>query len=159
MEIKIQPLAQDTFAPFGEILHAIGEPTKRINRGMCARYHDVANLDFTDGRAGISIFAAKAVRLPLSLDMVERHPDGSQAFLPLMSCNFLVVVAADVDGIPISPQAFITAGGQGVNYHRGTWHGVLTPVDKEATFAVVDRIGPGDNLQEYWFDSPYTIDH
>lgn len=157
MEIQTQSLGTDAFAPFGEVLQAAGETVKHINRGMCTRYHDVANLDFSDGRAGISMFDAKAYSLPLSLDMVERHPDGSQAFLPLNDRPFLVVVATDQNGIPNDPQAFITNGRQGVNYHRGTWHGVLTPLDESALFAVVDRIGDGSNLQEYWFDTPYRI--
>jgi ureidoglycolate lyase len=157
VEIQTQPLGIDAFAPFGEVLQAAGNTVKHINRGMCTRYHDIANLDFSDGRAGISIFDAKAYTLPLTLEMVERHPEGSQAFLPLNDRPFLVVVATDQNGIPSDPQAFVTSAGQGVNYHRGTWHGVLTPLDENAVFAVVDRIGDGSNLQEYWFDTPFMI--
>ena len=128
-----------------------------INQGLCGRYNDRARLDFSDGRAGISLFQAIPRELPLLLDMVERHPDGSQAFVPMTFQPFLVVVAADQGGTPARPLAFLTAPGQAVNYHRGTWHGVLTPLHTPGLFAVVDRIGDGSNLEECWFDNPYTV--
>ncbi|MBB5515121.1 ureidoglycolate lyase [Rubricella aquisinus] len=156
--IRIAPLTADAFAPFGDVLDVSGAPDKIINQGLCGRYHDRAVLDFGTGRAGISLFDAEPRRLPLTLEMVERHPDGSQAFLPMSHEPFLVVVAPDVNGQPGPPRAFLTTAGQGVNYHRGTWHGVLTPLHAPGLFAVVDRIGAGDNLEEFWFDRPYLID-
>lgn len=152
-----EPLTAAAFAPFGDVLMATGAPDKLINRGKCGRFHDLARLDFGDGRAGISIFVAEPCALPLTLEMVERHPQGSQAFLPLSGEPFLVVVAPDAGGAPGLPRAFVTAPGQGVNYCRGTWHGVLTPLTGPQHFAVVDRIGPGENLQEHWFDAPHSI--
>jgi len=94
----------------------------------------------------------------LSLQMVERHPDGSQAFVPMSLEPFLVVVAHDDAGVPKDPKAFVTAPGQAINFHRGTWHGVLTPLTKPGLFAVIDRIGVGANLQEHWFDTSYIIE-
>ncbi|WGW05974.1 ureidoglycolate lyase [Tropicibacter oceani] len=155
--IAIQPLTAQAFAPFGDVLDVAGDPDKLINQGMCGRYHDRAKLDFSDGRAGISLFKAIPRDLPLKLDMVERHPDGSQAFLPLSQEPFLVVVAPDQGGVPGLPLAFRTAPGQGVNYHRGVWHGVLTPLSQPGLFAVVDRIGDGPNLQEHWFKDAILI--
>ena len=96
--------------------------------------------------------------MPLKLDMVERHPDGSQAFIPMSEHPFLVVVAPDAGGVPGQPQAFRTEVGQVINFHRGTWHGVLTPLHAPGLFAVVDRIGPGSNLEEHWFEEPYIIE-
>ena len=96
--------------------------------------------------------------LPLSLAMVERHPLGSQAFIPMSEASFLIVVADDDGGVPRNPRAFLTAVGQAINFHRGTWHGVLTPLSEPGLFAVVDRIGEGNNLEEHWFDAPYTIE-
>lgn len=96
--------------------------------------------------------------MPLTLEMVERHPQGSQAFVPMSHDPFLVVVATNRDGVPVEPQAFVTAAGQAINFHRGTWHGVLTPLYAPALFAVVDRIGAGDNLQEHWFETAYIIE-
>ena len=156
--IHTEPLTADAFAPFGDVLEAVGAPDRIINQGHCGRFHDKALLDFSNGRAGISLFRADARALPLMLDMVERHPQGSQAFLPMTADPFLVIVAPDADGEPGSPRAFLTKPGQGVNYHRGTWHGVLTPLHPPGLFAVVDRIGDGANLEEYWFDTPFTVD-
>ena len=155
--IKIEPLTADAFAPFGDVLDVSGEPDKIINQGLCGRYHDRAVVDVTDGKAGISLFNAQVRELPLVLDMVERHPDGSQAFLPMSFDPFVVVVAPNMDGKPGQPRAFLTFAGQGVNYHRGTWHGVLTPIHAPGLFAVVDRIGDGANLEEHWFETPFTI--
>jgi ureidoglycolate lyase len=152
--IVIQPLTAAAFAPFGDILDCSGAPDKLINQGLCGRYHDRAKLDFSDGRAGISIFHAQLRTFPMRLDLVERHPEGSQAFLPLDSVPFVVVVAPDVNGKPGRPLAFVTQPGQGVNYHRGVWHGVLVPVAGNGIFAVVDRIGSGANLEEHPFDDP-----
>lgn len=156
--IAIEQLTATAFAPYGDVIEAVGTPSKIINRGMCGRFNDLARLDFgPGGRAGISMFEGKPYALPLTLDMVERHPLASQAFLPLSRDPFLVVVARDSSGRPVEPRAFVTAPGQGVNYHRGTWHGVLTPLTGPALFAVVDRIGDGDNLEEHWFAEPFTI--
>lgn len=121
------PLTPEAFAPFGDVLDTTGAPDKMINQGLCGRYHDRATLDFSDGQAGISIFDAEARSLPLTLDMVERHPDGSQAFIPISRAPYLVVVAPDAGGQPGTPLAFIAQPGQGVNYHRNTWHGVCAP--------------------------------
>ncbi|WP_170582843.1 ureidoglycolate lyase [Ruegeria arenilitoris] len=155
--IPIAPLTAQAFAPFGDVLEVSGTPDKIINQGQCGRYHDRAVLDFADGRAGISLFDANPRALPYQLDMVERHPQGSQAFIPMTHQPFLVIVAPDEDGIPGRPQAFVTQPGQAVSYHRGTWHGVLTPLHAPGLFAVVDRIGSGANLEEHWFDTPYEV--
>ncbi|QDC08593.1 ureidoglycolate lyase [Oceanicola sp. D3] len=155
--VPIAPLTAEAFAPFGDVLEATGPADKIINQGLCGRYHDRAQLDFADGRAGISLFDAQPRSLPMALEMVERHPEGSQAFLPMSHAPFLVIVAPDEGGRPGRPVAFQTAPGQGVNYHRGTWHGVLTPLSAPGLFAVVDRIGPGENLEEYWFAEPYEV--
>lgn len=157
--IKVQPLTVAAFAPFGDVLDASGMPDKIINQGKCGRYHDRATLDFTDGHAGISIFKGDKRTLPLILDMVERHPMGSQAFVPMSADPFLVVVATDDAGTPSDPQAFVTQPGQAINFHRGTWHGVLTPLHEPGLFAVIDRIGDGVNLEEHWFDTPFTIEN
>ena len=156
-DILIEPLHAAAFAPFGDVLETSGDPDKMINQGLCGRYHDRAVMDFADGRAGVSLFDAEPRALPLVLDMVERHPEGSQAFLPMTEHAFLVIVAPDDGGVPGHPRAFQSAPGQGVNYHRGTWHGVLTPLHAPGLFAVVDRIGGGANLEEHWFDTPYRV--
>jgi ureidoglycolate lyase len=155
--IPLEPLTRAEFAPFGEVLEASGDPDRIINQGLCGRFHDLATLDMIDGRAGLSLFRSEARVLPYRLEMVERHPMGSQAFLPMTPDPFLVIVAPDEGGKPGRPRAFRTAPGQGVNYARNAWHGVLTPLIAQGLFAVVDRIGPGDNLEEHWFETPYTV--
>ena len=139
------------------MLDCAGAPDKLINQGACERFHDRARLDFSDGRAGLSLFRAAPRALPYRLEMVERHPLGSQAFLPLSADPFLVVVAGDRDGVPDRPRAFMSHPGQGVNYHRGTWHGVLTPLAAPGLFAVVDRIGDTPNLEEIRLETQYVV--
>jgi ureidoglycolate lyase len=156
--IHAEPLTAAAFAPFGDVLEALGDPDRIINQGLCGRYHDRARLDFgPDGRAGLSLFKAEPRALPYQLDLVERHPDGSQAFIPMSLTSFLVIVAPDDDGRPGQPRAFLTEPGQGINLHRGTWHGVLTPLEAPGLFAVVDRIGSTPNLEEHWFETPWTV--
>ena len=156
-QILTEPMTATAFAPFGDLLDCAGDPDKLINQGLCGRYHDRASLDFADGRAGISLFKAELRSLPYTLDLLERHPLGSQAFVPMSHDPFLVIVAPDDDGKPVTPRAFLTQAGQAINFHRNTWHGVLTPLSGTGLFAVIDRIGDGTNLQEHWLDTPYEV--
>lgn len=155
--IVAQPLTTEAFAPFGDVLDCAGEPDKLINQGLCGRFHDRAQIDVHDGRVGISLFKAEPRSLPYDLAMMERHPEGSQAFIPMSEHGFLIIVAADAGGKPGTPVAFLSAPGQAINFYRNTWHGVLTPLHSPGLFAVVDRIGGGDNLEEHWFEEGYTI--
>lgn len=157
--LKAQPLTADAFQPYGEVLEAVGDPDKLINSGLCGRFHDRAQLDFgPGGRAGISVFHGEVRAWPIAVELVERHPDGSQAFISMMGDPFLMVVAADKNGTPDTPRAFVAAPGQGINFHRNVWHGVLTPLHAPGLFAVVDRIGETPNLEEHWFDTPFTVE-
>ena len=152
--IRIEPLTPAAFAPFGDVLDATGD-FRLINAGLCQRHHDRAQLDFgPDGRAGISIFKAEPRALPYSFDLIERHPDGAQAFLPMSEHPFLVIVSP---GPAAAPCAFLTNGAQGINLHRGTWHGVLTPLHPPGLFAVVDRIGPTPNIEEHRYTDPWIV--
>ncbi len=155
--IEIQPISAEAFRPFGDLIDTSGAPDKMINQGFCVRYHDRAQMDFADGRAGLSLFNAEPRSLPLKLEMMERHPEGSQAFIPMSEHGFLVIVAIDLGNLPGQPLAFETEPGQAINFHRGTWHGVLVPLSAPGLFAVVDRIGSGANLQEHWFEIPYEV--
>lgn len=155
--VSIEPLTAEAFQPFGDVLDISGAPDRMINQGLCGRYHDRARLEFLDGRAGVSLFNAEPRTLPYQLEMVERHPDGSQTFIPMTQKPFLVIVAPDTAQGPGLPRAFRTAPGQAINFLRNTWHGVLTPLTAPGLFAVVDRIGPGANLEEFWFDEPYLV--
>jgi len=151
--LHIEPLTQAAFAPFGEVLDATGD-FRPINHGLCKRHHDRATIDVADARPGISIFHAEARALPYTFDLIERHPEGSQAFIPMTQHPFLVIVATGPDATPL---AFITNGAQGINLFRGTWHGVLTPLHAPGLFAVVDRIGTTPNLEEFRYANAFTV--
>lgn len=156
-ELRCQPLSAAAFAPFGDVLDCSGAPDKIINAGQCRRFHDRAKLDFADARGGISLFKATPRSFPCTLDLMERHPEGSQAFVPMSEHPFLVTVAPDENGRPGTPLAFLTGPGQAINFHRGVWHGVLTPLELPGLFAVVDRIGDTPNLEEFLLDPPYIV--
>lgn len=154
-----RPLTREAFAPFGEVLDTDWPNHFAINNGRCERYHDLAPVE-AEGPAArvlISIFKGTPYEMPLKLGMVERHPLGSQAFMPLSPAPFLVVVCPDGNGGPGEPQAFLTAPGQGVNYRRNTWHAVLTPIGAPQDFLVVDRGGEGSNLEEFFFEKPWLV--
>ena len=157
--VRIQPLTREAFAPFGQVIERDGAPNFPINAGKCTRYHDLAKIETTgeQARPMISLLRGEPYALPLELGMVERHPLGSQAFVPLTDFPFLVVVAEETEGGPGEPIAFRTAPGQGVNIDRNVWHGILTPLDGVSDFAVVDRGGEGVNLEEHFYEVPFLI--
>lgn len=163
--ISARPLTATSFSRYGDVLETDGDPDTLINQGNCGRWHDLARLDFGTGRGGISIFSARSCMLPYRLEMLERHPLGSQAFIAMAGSAFLVIVAADAAGRPVDIEAFIAAPGQGVNLLANTWHGVLTPLAEQADsplpmamFAVMDRVaGEGSNLEEYWLETPLLV--
>lgn len=157
--ISIQPLTRAAFAPFGEVIERDGAAHFPINAGKCMRYHDLATVETAGqaARALISLLRGEPYALPLTLDMVERHPLGSQAFIPLSGNGFLVVVAEETEHGPAAPLAFRTAPGQGVNIRRNVWHGILTPLDTVTDFVVVDRGGDGVNLEEHFYPAPFRI--
>ena len=157
--IDIRPLTREAFAPFGDVLETDGAPSFPINAGKCVRYHDLAKVETTGKKARpmISLLRGEPYPLPLELNMVERHPLGSQAFIPLSEHPFLVVVAEETADGPGQPIAFRTAPGQGVNIGRNVWHGILTPLEGISEFAVVDRGGEGINLEEHFYKTPFLI--
>ena len=155
--LRVRPLTREAFAPWGDVLEATGAPDRRINAGRCARYHDRARLDFAR-RGGISVFRSQLVTLPYEVALLERHPRGSQAFLPMSPSRFLVIVADAQGEAPAAPRAFLAGPGQGVNLRRDVWHGVLAPLDGEGLFAVIDECGDGDNLVEWRPPQPWRVE-
>lgn len=146
--LPIEPLSADCFAPFGEVIEASGE-CLTINAGFARRFNDRCSVDVAPegGQTNLSIFLAKARSLPLAITMMEQHPLGSQAFMPMQDAPWLVVVCAD-PADPASFRAFSCSGRQGVNYARNTWHFPLITFGEGDRFLVVDRKGPGLNLVE-----------
>ncbi len=121
------------------------------------RDRDIARWQSPNARVLISMVRGTPYEMPLKLTMVERHPFGSQAFIPLSPRPFLVVVCHDTKDGPGEPHAFLAGPGQGINYRRNLWHGVLTPIGEEQDFIIVDRGGEGSNLEEFYFSRPYEI--
>ena len=147
-QIRIEPLTAEAFATFGDVLAPKSAPDRMINAGRCERHHALATVERHGGEAIISIFRSDPVSLPYECTLLERHPLGSQAFMPMGQGPWLSVVAPDVGGRPGTPRGFLVPSGVGVNLRAGIWHGVLTPLDHAADFLVVDREGDGVNLQE-----------
>lgn len=155
--LKATPIYGDAIIGLAELIDASGTPDKLINQGRCGRFHDLATLDI-EGDAGISVFKSESFSMPFKVEMMERHPYGSQAFLPMQEGEYLIVLAEDKDGAPHAPRAFIAGPGQGVNIGRNVWHGVLCPLSMPGLFVVVDRVTDRPNLEEHWFDEPFVIE-
>lgn len=161
LNLQAQPLTADAFAPFGEVIDRRIAKSFPINGGRTQRYHDLARVEALGegSRALISIFVSQPVQVPLVLGFLERHPKGSQAFIPMHGERFLIVVAPPGDTIdPDSVRAFVTDGRQGVNYRAGTWHAVQSVLDREGEFLVIDRGGPGHNCDEYPLEVRVALD-
>ncbi|AUT68077.1 MULTISPECIES: ureidoglycolate lyase [Paraburkholderia] len=148
--LAIEPLTREAFAPFGDVIELEGAKQIPINLGTTIRYHDLANVDITDegGRTLVNLFRGQPRALPFEITMMERHPLGSQAFIPLNDKPYLVVVAPAGELDESKIRAFVTSGWQGVNYAKGVWHHPLLALGEVSDFIVVDRGGDGHNLNE-----------
>lgn len=157
--VRVEPLTRAAYAPFGQVIEIAGAEHFPINNGMTERYHDLARIELAGeaARPLVSIARGKPYELPLTLKMVERHPLGSQAFHPLLGRTFLSIVCPDEHGRPGTPRAFRASGGQGVNMARNVWHAVLTPLEAESDFLLIDRGGAGNNLEEFFFEEPWLV--
>ena len=160
LELKAEPLTADAFAPFGDVIDARTSPSFPINAGRTQRHHDLAKVETLGENAHtlINIFVSQPITLPLELTFLERHPQGSQAFMPLHQERFIVVVAPPGENInPADVHAFVTDGHQGVNYHAGVWHAIQSVLDREGEFLVVDRGGEGNNCDEFSLAMTITL--
>jgi ureidoglycolate lyase len=158
--LKIQPLTQDAFAPFGKVIEADPVSMRYINGGTTERYHALTEVEAVgeDAKVIINLFRGSPRAFPYAVGMMERHPFGSQSFSPLDDRPWLVVVAEDEGGKPGRPQVFRAGGRQGVNYRRNVLHHPLIAVGAVSDFLVVDRLGGGVNLEESFFDTPFIIE-
>ncbi|MDB2515395.1 ureidoglycolate lyase [Candidatus Pelagibacter bacterium] len=146
--IKPKAINKKNFKKFGDMITTDDIKPLEINDGYAKRYDGVANLDAKkdNGESIISIFSALKRSFPMKIDMMEKHPLGSQAFIPMKETTFLAFVAPkgakpDLDKV----EAFIIPKGIGVNYKAGIWHFPLIATE-DMNFLVVDRKGSGDNL-------------
>lgn len=156
--VVLEPLSAQAFTPYGDVIDESGEPDLIINDGLCARFHNLACINISEGRVGVSLFDSETVTLPYALEMVERHPFGSQAFLPAGDAVAIITVAEDRGGTPVHLRAFLSKRRQGFNIHKNVWHGVLAPL-YEGRFFVIDRVGEGTNLETYRFETPMNVTH
>lgn len=155
------PLTRENFAPFGDVIEASDAVRHYpINAGNTERYHDLATVDVgAGGRAIVSIFRGQPRELPFVVEMMERHPVGSQAFVPMSGRPYLVVVApAESAPAAADLQAFVACADQGVNYAPGVWHHPLLALGDVSDFLIVDRDGPGHNCDEVMLDEARVIE-
>ena len=165
--LAIEPLTKAGFAPFGVVIERAGAEIRMINEGTTTRYHALSQVDVAAGGGMpiLSIFAGTPRPAPIAVSMMERHPLGSQAFMPLSDHDWLVVVAPtnaddsapDFDGL----RCFQVRGDQGVSYAPNVWHHPLL-VCQQQDFLIADRAGPDGelasvNLQEHWEDAPVAV--
>ncbi len=167
-ELQLQPLTQMAFAPFGEVIEAVGEASYWINDQQTERFHALSLATASPAlnqqgavNVGMSIFRNQVVlHLPAAIHMLERHPLGSQAFMPLAGQSFVIVVAKPLNEVqPDEAEiyAFLSNGRQGVNYHAGVWHHPLMTLEAPSDFLVVDRIGKGHNCDVHQLSQPVVI--
>ena len=148
--IIIQPklISKENFKKFGDMITTSGIKPLEINDGYAKRFDGIANLNTKkdNGESTISIFSALKRSFPMKVDMMEKHPLGSQAFIPMKETVFLAFVAPEGDEPDLNKiESFIIPNGIGVNYNAGVWHFPLIATE-DMNFLVVDRLGDGDNL-------------
>ena len=153
--IPLEPLTRAAFVPYGDVVDAQGVAQIQINQGFAERCNGLARVDVAadGGEVNISLFVAQPRVEPVSIQLMERHPLGSQLFYPLQNRPWLIVVCDDPNDTT-SFRAFTASGRQGVNYARNIWHHPLLVHDPDSRFIVVDRRGAGINLVEV----PITVD-
>ena len=161
MKVEIRPLTRSDFAAYGDVLETAGATHYPINEGTAERFHDLARVDVESGggRVLINIFIGQKQPRPIIIKMMERHPLGTQCFMPLREQSYLVVVAdGETAPEPGSLRAFLVRGTQGVNYYRNVWHHPLLVLEADSPFLVIDRGGEGNNLEEAYFPEPAVLD-
>ena len=158
--LQPQPLTKERFSPYGDVIESVVDRKAAMNAARFERFDDLCSIDMTDGgRVAVSIARCRvATSLPYRFDMVERHPLGSQAFVPLTPCKMVVVVAPPEESVEASElRAFVTNGRQGINYHRGTWHMPLIAFDAGQEFLIIDRAGDVPNCDEHSLDEAVML--
>lgn len=151
--IALEPLTAQAFAPYGKVIEADPATAVEINTGFTTRFHALAQTEVGEGQAILSIFRGRP--RPMTVAMVERHPLGSQAFMPLNGQKWVAVVADTPD--LKSCRAFLCEGHQGLQYATNIWHHPLLVIGDAQDFLIVDRAGEGDNLEEVFFDTSAKI--
>ena len=159
--IKPIEINKSNFAPYGDLISTENITPIDINAGYAIRFDNLADLNTSkdNGKTILSIFSALKRTFPMKIDMMEQHPLGSQAFIPMKETTFLSFVAPlgktpDIDKI----QSFIIPPNHGVNYKAGIWHFPLISTE-DTNFLVIDRKGKGENLIIHKFEKEKIILH
>ncbi len=151
MELEAIPLTKAQFAPFGQVIELEDAETITINQGLTTRFHDLFEIDTDEqgGRTIVNVFRTQPLSFPHRVTLMERHPLGSQAFIPIDQEPFLVLVAQPGDKVSANDlRLFRTNGRQGVNFYKNTWHHFQIGCGRTRDFIVIDRGGVGENLEE-----------
>jgi ureidoglycolate lyase len=159
--LNLKPLTSDAFAPFGEVIQKQGHYPEEINYGQTRKYANLASIDTSDegGETAVHIYRSRPISLPFRVELMENHPLGSQAFVPLHNRPFLLVVAPPAEQLEFkSIQGFFTNGEQGVNFHKGVWHHYQISLDEISDYLVIDRGGPGNNRIEHHLEKNLFIE-
>ena len=161
MEIIIKPIkiSKENFAIFGDVISSDNVKPMNINSGYAKRFDNLANINTLKdgGKTIVSIFSALKRNFPMKIDMMEKHPLGSQAFVPMKETIFLSFVAPPGDAPEINKiQSFIIPPKMGINYKPGIWHFPLISTE-DTNFFVIDRKGSGNNLIIHKFDNDKII--
>jgi ureidoglycolate lyase len=157
--MNIQKLTREAFAAFGDVITTEGAYHFPINDDTAERFHDLAQIDVADGQGKplVSLLRGQPRQLPLEVTTMERHPLGSQAFIPLSKSPYLVLVAPRGEFNPHALHAFLAHAGHGVNYTKGVWHHALVALYEVSDFIVIDRGGTGSNCEEVRLVEPVII--
>lgn len=160
--ITLRPelLTSERFAPYGDVIEASRDNSNAMNEARFERFDNLCDVDLGDGDVSISVARCRTpTSLPYRVDMVERHPLGSQAFVPLTRSRMVVVVAPPGEGVDASElRAFVTNGRQGINYHRGAWHMPLIAFEAGQEFLVVDRGGEESNCEQHMLEAVVMLE-
>ena len=155
--LELEPLTEEAFAPFGEVIQQQGVIPEIINYGHTQKFADLARIDTAEGggKTTIHLYRSQAVTLPFLIERMERHPLGSQAFMPLHNQPFPVIVAPPGDNPEVQAiRGFISNGEQGINFHKGVWHHYQLSLAGICDYLVIDRAGPQNNCEEWVLDRP-----
>ena len=150
MKIIIKPkkITRKNFQKFGDLISIKKKKSININDGYAKRFDNLCRINTSSkkGKTIMSIFSAKKRKFPMNIKMMEKHPLGSQAFVPMNETTFLVFV--DPKGKRPNTkkiESFIVPKQTGINYKPGIWHFPLIS-SKNMNFLVIDRKGIGNNL-------------
>jgi ureidoglycolate lyase len=158
--LELEPLTAQAFAPFGAVIQRQGVIPRIINYGHTRKYPDLALADTSEGggETAMHLYRSQAATLPFLIERMERHPLGSQAFMPLHRQPFPVIVAPAGDEPAFDAiRGFITNGEQGINYKKGVWHHYQISLNGICDYLVIDRAGPENNCEEWVLDRQLAI--